>query len=264
VTHDLTTQTQTQAQAQAQTLAALHQPGRPLVLVNAWDAGSALAVVAGGGPVVATSSWSVAAAHGRADGEELPLDLVLGILACIVAAVDVPVTADLEAGFGDDPDAVAATVTAAIGVGVVGCNLEDGLHGGGVRAPAAQAERIAAARHAADAVGVPVFVNARTDLFLQTPVGDHDGALLEEALDRAEAYADAGADGIFLPGLEDAGLIAEAVKRATRPVNIMVTGGTPPLAVLADLGVARVSHGPHPYLAAMAVVEERTRTERRA
>lgn len=240
----------------ARTFAALHRAGDPLVLFNVWDAGSARAVEAGGAQAIATGSWSVAAANGLDDGEQLPLELVLANLARIVASVRLPVTIDLERGYAVEANGVARTVAAAIDAGAVACNLEDGRADGGLRRIVDQAERISQARRAADAHDLPFFVNARTDVFLQVPPADHDEVLLAAALERARAYIDAGGDGIFLPGLEAPELIAAAAEASERPLNVMVTEGTPSLSVLADLGVARVSHGPGPFLAAMRFVRD--------
>jgi 2-methylisocitrate lyase-like PEP mutase family enzyme len=223
----------------------LHLDG-PLVLFNIWDPGSAKAVAEAGAQAIATGSWSVAAANGYPDGEAMPLALALDNIARIAAACDLPLTVDLERGYDD----VGATVRGAIAAGAVGCNLEDGL-ADGMRAIEDQAARIAAARAAADAAGVPMFINARTDLFLQAAPDTHDAALVDQALQRAQAYAAAGADGVFVPGLVDASLIASLVDASPLPVNIMVLPAAPPLARLAELGVARVSHGPGPYLVAM-------------
>src|SRR5690606_15011424 len=139
-----------------------------------------------------------------------------------------------------------------------GCNLEDGLEDG-IRDIAAQAARLALARAAADAAGVRMFINARTDLFLQAPPQAHDAKLLEQAIARAHAYAAAGADGMFVPGLMDETLIDALVRASPLPVNVMVVPGLPSLARLSSLGVARVSHGPGPYLAAMRALTQAAR-----
>ncbi|MGI8901726.1 MAG: isocitrate lyase/PEP mutase family protein [Nocardioides sp.] len=243
-------------EARATAFAALHRAASPLVLFNIWDPGSARAVQAGGASAVATGSWSVAAAAGADDGEHLPFELVLANLSRIVAAVDLPVTIDLERGYGADTDAVAATVAAVIEAGAVGCNIEDGLPDGELRPASEQVERITQVRRSAEATGTPFFVNARIDAFLQPLGTPHDDVLLATAVTRAQAYSVAGADGIFLPGLTDPRLIAAAVEQCDRPVNVMVADGTPSLSELRDLGVARVSHGPGPYLAAMAFLQE--------
>lgn len=238
----------TDRSAQARRLHTLHQAARPLLLFNAWDAGSAKAVADGGADALATSSWAVAAAHGLPDGEQLPLQATLDVVARIAAACELPLTVDLERGHGDP----AAAVRHAIAAGAVGANLEDGLANGRLRPTEEQAALLAQARAAAAAAGMPAFfINARTDLFLQHSRDAHDGALTDQALARARAYADAGADGFFAPGLVDAGSIEALVRGCPLPVNLMVMPGCPPFAELAKLGVARVSHGPGPYLAAM-------------
>lgn len=235
--------------------AALHRPGKPLVLFNAWDAGSARAVAAAGAAAIATGSWSVAAAHGLSDGEALPLDLALANLGRIVAAVDLPVTVDLERGYGATPDAVGETLRRAAAAGAVGCNLEDSLADGSLRSATAQADRLRAGRAAAP----DLFINARTDIFFQRPAAAHDSAMVEAALERARVYAAAGANALFVPGLIDATLIGKLVAASPLPVNVMVGAGTPPGAALAALGVARVSHGPGPFLDAMQQVEAAAR-----
>ena len=236
----------------ARLFASLHVAGEPLVLFNAWDAGSARAVAGAGAKAIATGSWSVAAAHGCDDGERLPRALAMDNLRRIVAAVELPVTVDLERGYGDSPDAVAATVAAALEAGAVGCNLEDGIAAdGSLRAVADQAARLAAARAEAGRAGVELFVNARTDVFFQKPADAHDAAMAGAALERARAYADAGANGLFVPGLVSDALIARVAEASPLPVNIMVMPATPPRARLAELGVARISHGPGPYAGAM-------------
>jgi len=238
---------------------ALHVRGRPLVLLNIWDAGSAKAVADGGAPALATGSWSVAAAHGYADGEQLPFALALDNARRIVAAVDVPVSIDIESGYGDAPDAVAAAVRGTIQAGAVGCNLEDSFpRDGTLRTLDDQVRRIRAARAAADAAKIRYFINARTDVFFQAGVA-HDAAALDAALARARAYADAGADGLFAPGLADADLIARLAAAAPLPLNIMASAVTPPAAKLAECGVARVSHGPGPYRQAMKLLGELAR-----
>ena len=230
---------------------ALHVRGRPFVLLNIWDAGSAASVAAGGAPAIATGSWSVAAAHGFKDGEKLPLDLVFDNLRRIVAATTLPVSVDLESGYGDDPQAVAATITRAIEAGAIGCNIEDSVPAdGALRDIAAHVQRLRAARAAADAHAPRFFINARTDVFFQKGV-PHDAAAVAHALERARAYADAGADGVFAPGLADAALIEKLSSASPLPLNIMASSATPALDVLARCGVARVSHGPGPYANAM-------------
>lgn len=242
--------------SRAEAFRRLHVPGDPLVLFNAWDAGSARAVAAGGARAIATGSWSVAAAHGYEDGEQLPIALAIANLERIVRAVDLPVTIDLESGYGPRPATVAESVTRAIKAGAVGINLEDGVIGGeGLYDPPEQAARIRAARAAADRLSIPLYVNARTDIFLQAAAEHHDGVLLELATERAAAYAAAGASGLFVPGLVDAALIGRLCTVAPLPVNVMKLPALPPRESLARLGVARISHGPAPYRATMKFLE---------
>lgn len=238
----------------------LHVPGKPLVLFNIWDVGSAKAVARGGGAAIATSSWAVANANGFADGEHAPLGLVIDNLRRIVGATEIPVTIDLESGYGDTSEAVAETVRLAIDAGAVGCNIEDSFPTSGkLRGPADQCDRIRAARQTADATGIRLFINARTDVFFQRPAEEHDDAVVAEAIARARAYAEAGADGLFAPGLVDITLIADLAKASPLPLNIMVGDVASPVSVLAEHGVARVSHGPGPYLMAMKAMEEAAR-----
>jgi len=241
----------------AEQFRALHIAGKPLVLFNIWDAGSAKAVAAGGAKAIATGSWSVANANNFPDGERIPLALAIENLRRIVGATDLPVTIDLESGYGNAPEVVGETIALAIDAGAVGCNLEDSSpENGKLRETADQSARIRHARETADAANIRFFINARTDVFFQSPAGQHDFAMVTEAVERAQAYAKAGADGIFAPGLADITLIACLAKESPLPLNMMVGDATPPLRVLAEHGVARVSHGPRPYLMAMKALEE--------
>ena len=240
---------------------ALHVPGKPLVLFNIWDPGSAKAAASAGASAIATGSWSVAAANGFSDGERIPLDLVIDNLARIVRATVLPVTVDVESGYGKVAEEVAQTIRRTIEAGAVGCNLEDSFpENGKLRDLAEQVERIRHARRAADASGIPYFINARTDVFFATPPEQHDDTTLKAAIDRALAYADAGADGIFAPGLIDRAMISRLAQASSLPLNIMVGSNTPSLDVLAEAGVARVSHGAGPYLAVMKMFKEIARS----
>jgi 2-methylisocitrate lyase-like PEP mutase family enzyme len=251
----------TDQKRQAEHFRALHIPGKPLLLFNIWDAGSAKAVAAAGARAIATSSWSVANANGFSDGEQIPLALAIENLRRIIGATDLPVTMDLESGYGDAPGVVAETIALAIEAGAVGCNLEDSFPTNGkLRETVNHCERVRSARRAAEAASIRFFINARTDVFFQRPPAEHDNAMLDDAVERARAYAQAGADGIFVPGLVDTKLISRFAQSSPLPVNIMVGDGTSPLQVLAELGVARVSYGPSPYLTAMKALEERART----
>jgi len=251
-------------QKKADGFRALHLPRQPLVLFNVWDAGSARVVTLAGAFAIATGSWSVAAANGFSDGEHLPPDLVIDNLAQITRATELPVTIDIESGYGRTAEMVGRTITRTVEAGAVGCNLEDSYPDDGrLREIADQVERIRHARIAADASGIRYFINARTDIFLQGPAEAHDEAMLKAAVDRAHAYASAGADGFFAPGLVDRGLIAGLATASPLPLNIMVSDETPGLDALREAGVARVSHGPRPYLAMMKVLEELARAAMR-
>ena len=237
--------------------AALHVPGAPLVLINVWDAGSAKAVAAAGVKAIATGSASVAAANGFSDAESLPLDLAIANARRIVGAVDLPVSIDFEGGYAVAPDALASNVTLLAATGAIGCNFEDQVIGGsGMHAPEAQAARIAAIRAA---TGPDFFINARTDLFLQAPSETHDAAKVDAAIARAHAYAAAGASGFFVPGLADLELLARVCRESPLPVNFMAFPGAPDAAAVAAAGVARISHGPFPFRAAMRAVEDAAR-----
>jgi 2-methylisocitrate lyase-like PEP mutase family enzyme len=243
----------------AQRFAALHKPGDPLLLPNAWDAGSAVAIAAAGAKAIATTSagiaWSLGLSdgvppdggngggNGGSNGKGLDAETVAAVVARIVAAVDVPVSADIEAGYAD----VAATMAAVTAAGAVGVNLEDRISDGVLRDPAGQAERIAGARSAAPGT----WINARTDVFLG---GSGD---LAEALDRAAAYAEAGADSLFVPGLTDPGSLATLAK-GPLPVAIMVWPGAPAVAELAAAGVVRISLGAAITQAAYALAARAT------
>ncbi|MFF3466777.1 isocitrate lyase/phosphoenolpyruvate mutase family protein [Streptomyces sp. NPDC002619] len=235
---------------------ALHIPGRPLVLANAWDALSARLAEDAGGAAVATTSAGLAWALGAPDGDRLERDAALDAVARIAAAVRVPVSADIESGYAKDPAGVADTVRAVLATGAVGVNIEDASYQEGtgpLRPVAEQAERIAAAREAADAAGVPLFVNARIDTFLRGAGG------VDATLERAAAYRAAGADGIFAPGAVDPETVKALADGIDGPLNVMVGPGAPAVAELAALGVARVSAGSGLAQAAYAVVRRAAR-----
>jgi 2-methylisocitrate lyase-like PEP mutase family enzyme len=238
----------------------LHVPGKPLILFNIWDAGSAKAVANAGAMAIATGSWSVAHANGFEDGELVPLPLAIDNLRRIVAATDLPVTVDLESGYGERPEMVGGTIGLAIEVGAIGCNLEDSFPANGkLREIVDQCARIRRGREVAEAAGIRFFINARTDVFFQRPPEEHNEGMIGEAIERARAYAEAGADGIFAPGLTDIVLIARLREASPLPLNIMIGDASPSVRALAQHGVARVSHGPSPYLLATKILEEAAR-----
>ncbi|MFC0553527.1 isocitrate lyase/phosphoenolpyruvate mutase family protein [Planotetraspora thailandica] len=231
---------------------ALHTAGRPLVLPNIWDVAGARIVEDAGASAIATTSAGVSWGLGAADGDELDRDLALHLIARVVAAVDVPVTADIESGYADHSEGVAETVQGVLAAGAVGVNLEDAHHRGPtpLRPAPEQAERIVAARQAAGSAAL--FINARIDTYLLS-AGDPT-ARLRETLSRAEVYLAAGADGIFVPGVTDPQIISALVEGVAAPVNVLAGPGAPAVAELAALGVARVSLGSSIAEAAYAVV----------
>jgi methylisocitrate lyase len=248
----------------AEQFQALHVPGKPLILFNIWDAGSAKAVTAAGARAIATGSWSVAGANGFEDGEQLPRAVALDNLQRIVKATDLPVTVDLESGYGDTAAQVGETIALAIAAGAIGCNLEDSYPKDGTLRPVDEAvERVRSARLAAEKANVPFFINARTDVFFQREPEQHDDAMVEEALERGRAYAEAGGSGLFVPGLIDIARIKRIAGASPLPVNSMIGSKTPSVVPLAATGVARVSHGPGPYLLAMKALEEAARNAMR-
>jgi 2-methylisocitrate lyase-like PEP mutase family enzyme len=242
----------------AERLRSLHRPGSPLVLVNAWDAASARVVASVGAPAVATSSAAMAWALGYRDGEGVPLEGFNEALARIVAVVDVPVTVDIEAGFGTSPAAVASTVRKVVAAGAVGVNLEDRVlpqpgPKGELHSIPDQQVRIRAARAAAEAMGIPLVINARTDVYLEE-IGE-PSTRLAHAAERGAAYLAAGADCVFVPGPREAAAIGEVCKAIDGPVNILAVPGTPPVPELANLGAARVSLGSWPSRSVLGLLQ---------
>lgn len=235
----------------------LHLPGNPLVIFNAWDAGSANTVATAGAAAIGTGSWSVAAAHGEDDGEHLNPEAVLANARRIVAATDLPVTVDAESGYGAGPDEVALFMQKLQRTGAVGTNLEDSLPGTvTLRETVDQVGRLRAVR---EAVGEAFFINARTDVFFTGSGAEEHESLIPKALDRAQAYAEAGANGIFVPGLAEPALIGKFTASSPLPVNVMLMSAGGNHQELAQLGVARISYGPYPYLHAMKALEEAAR-----
>jgi 2-methylisocitrate lyase-like PEP mutase family enzyme len=228
----------------ARQLRRLHHDPKVLVLVNVWDVASARTIAAlPGCRAVATASWSIAASLGVPDHEWLTRDEMLAVAGRIAAAVDLPVTADLESGYGATAADVGETIARAIAAGIVGCNLEDRER------PLEEATaRVEAARDRADAEGVAFVLNARLDMPIATTEE------IDEAVTRARAYLDAGADCIFPITIRDVAVLEEFVSRVAAPVNAFGVPGGPSVAELAALGVARVSFGPGPQGAALAAL----------
>lgn len=233
---------------------------RPLVLPNAWDAASARVIELAGAPAIASTSAGVSWALGRPDGQRLDRDEMIEVIRRMVRAVTLPVTADIEGGYGSGSTAdVAETVRAVIGAGAVGINLEDspGSDGQVLLAPERQAERIEAARAAARPTGVDLVINARTDVYLFQAVPPE--ARFDETVRRARLYRSAGADCVFVPGLADADAIAALVRATEGPLNVMAGPGAPTTKQLGKLGVARVSVGPAIAQAALAATQRAAR-----
>src|SRR6266516_1088552 len=209
----------------AERLLALHDVRRPLVLVNAWDVASALVVQRSGLPAIATSSSAVASAAGYPDGERIPAAEMLAVVARIVAHVSVPVTADLEAGYADDPQGVADVARQLLETGAVGLNLEDGIDPatGVLRSVDAAVERIHAVCEVGQEHDVPLVINARTDVFLEMSGPPDD--LLDEAIARLAAYRDAGADCLFPIGLRERDAVRRLAGELRHPVNVLAGPG---------------------------------------
>jgi 2-methylisocitrate lyase-like PEP mutase family enzyme len=226
----------------ARRFARLHEKGM-LILPNAWDAGSAVIIGSTGAAAIATTSGGVAWSTGRPDGQDLTREQMIGRVKSIVDAVDLPVTADVEGGYGPSADDVAATVEAAVAAGVVGVNIEDSRAAGGPLFSASeQAARLKAGSETAAAAGLPeLVINARTDIFLYA-IGKEEERLAE-VIGRAEAYAAAGATSLFVPGLLDLAILEQLVKSTPLPINAMAGPGAPSIADLERVGVRRVSLG---------------------
>ena len=235
--------------------AALHVPGNPVVLYNIWDPGSAIAVAAAGASALATGSHPVGDASGYGDAHKVPLDYVFDNARRIMAAVDLPLSVDFEGAYSSDPDEGAANVARLAATGAVGCNFEDQVVGGqGIHPLDVQVERIRAIRRA---VGDAFFINARTDLMIKNDA--RDDALLAEVIERGKAFADAGANGFFVPRIADPRHIERVVREVPLPLNAIAFPGAPPKAEWAAAGVARISHGPFPHRALMKQLEDAAR-----
>lgn len=248
---------QTEQAMKAELFRAMHSGPRLLLLPNAWDAISARIVVAAGLHAIATTSGGVAWALGYADGEAAPWDEVVAATARIARAVPAPVTADIETGYGDTPQAVARSIRDIIAAGAVGVNLEDGLRSGApapIRTIEDAAARIRAAREAASEAGVPIVINARTDLYIKH-VGD-EAWRFDEAVARARAYLAAGADCFYPIALHDMATLGRLCRAVAAPVNINVRAGLPSVAELEALGVRRASTATALPLMAMGTLRQ--------
>lgn len=239
----------------AHTFQALHHAERGFLLPNAWDAASARIFEAAGFPALGTTSAGIAYARGRRDGQNLTRAEMCREVANIVDVVGVPVNADIEAGYGDSPANVARSVAEFVAVGAVGLNLEDatGRPQEPLYALEDQQRRLAAARRAADATGLPIYLNARTDTYL-SGFGQSDEARLAETIRRGRAYLEAGADSLFVPLLTDPATIRRLRQELGGPVTVMAFPGAPSVPTLLDAGATRVSLGQGAMLAALGQI----------
>lgn len=246
--------TQAELRTKAETLRGLHDKPNILVLPNVWDLASARLVEIAGFPALATTSSGIAFSLGYPDGEKISREIMIDVCGRIARRASVPVSADIEAGYGPDPKDTEETVRLCLEAGIVGGNIEDGTHD---RARPlwpldVAVGRIHAARRAADAAGVPFVINARTDHYLAG--GKLDAAGFEETVRRARAYREAGADCIFIPGLTDRETIGRLVQAIGGPINILARPNGPSVPELKALGVARVSVGGMLMLATLGLV----------
>ncbi|HEY9180433.1 MAG TPA: isocitrate lyase/phosphoenolpyruvate mutase family protein [Candidatus Baltobacteraceae bacterium] len=225
----------------ARTLRALHRPGDPVVFFNAWDAVSARILEKLGVPAIATSSAAIAWAEGFADGQHISRERMLAGVERVTSAVRVPVTADAEGAYGLEVQDAAQTARGVIDAGAVGLNFEDAVTGG-VDDIGHMCARIAAMAETGQQLGVPLLINARTDVFLDR-IGPDDAWRLNEAIERGKRFLQAGAACIFVPGVSDERTIEALAKEIHGPLNVLANASTPPVRRLAELGVARVSVG---------------------
>ena len=242
--------------AKAEAFCAMHVGSRILVLPNAWDAMSARVIEEAGARAIATTSAGVAFSVGYPDGEAMPRDEMIAAIARIARVVTVPVSADIESGFAHDAREVAETVRRVVEAGAAGINLEDQIHDGSKSLYDLEiaVERIRAAREAANSSGIPIVINARTDVYLLA-IGE-ENARFDHAVRRANAYRSAGADCAFIPRVIKPADIARIVAALEGPLNLLASPGIPPVPELERIGVARLSVGTSPTLAAMGAIRK--------
>lgn len=239
------------------TFKALHEQKNPLILYNCWDVASAKAIEQAGSQAIATSSFSMADAWGYSDGEQLPFEQVLWMISRMADHVSLPLTVDIEGGYAVNEDVLASNMERLFQLDICGINFEDQK----VNHPEdelwdtiEQSSRIRMIQQVAAKLQKKVFINARTDIFFKSTKPSLD--LVNEAIERTCAYAEAGADGIFIPGLTDPSLISHFVQRSPLPVNVMVMDGMIPLIELQELGVKRISYGPHSYFRTQQILKQ--------
>jgi len=237
----------------------LHRGPKLLTLPNVWEVAGARVFEEAGFDAIGTTSRGVAASHGYPDGEAMAREEMLAVVKRIADSVSIPVTADMEAGYGATPEAVAQTAAGVIDAGAVGINVEDGRNIMGDRTGAQladlalQIEKLRAIRDTAATMSVPIVINARTDVFW-LEVGEPEDRLAH-AVERGNAYVEAGADCLFVPGVKDRDMIARLVDELNGPINVLAVKGSPPIRELEEIGVARVSLGSGPYRATLALLK---------
>ncbi|UTR10203.1 isocitrate lyase/phosphoenolpyruvate mutase family protein [Evansella sp. LMS18] len=234
----------------------MHHQGHPFVLPNAWDVISAKAFEKSGFKAVGTTSAGIALAHGYQDGEKIPIERVIYMLERIVSAVDIPVSADIEAGYGKTATEVLETIRQIIDAGIVGINLEDGIsfEGNPLSDIHIHQEKIRAIKDLSASLSKPLFVNARTDIYWLN-IGEEEDRF-ELAIERVKAYEKAGADCIFVPGLTNRTEIEKLRKEITRPINLLVSPDLPDLKELSRIGIDRVSTGSAPFRSAISMIKK--------
>jgi 2-methylisocitrate lyase-like PEP mutase family enzyme len=238
----------------------LHDQENPLMLYNCWDVASAKAIEKAGSKAVATSSYAMAEAWGFSDGEQFSFEQILWFISRIAEQVSVPLTVDIEGGYAMDDATLANNMEQLLQLDICGINFEDQI----VNHPHQelwdiheQSHRIRIIQQVAAKLNKRVFINARTDIFFKDT--KHSVDLVNEAIERAYAYADAGAEGIFIPGLYDRNLIEQFVQKSPLPVNVMVIDGMLSNHALKEIGVKRISYGPHSYFQANHNLQENAR-----
>ena len=242
--------------AKADAFRSMHHAPPMLVLPNAWDAVTARLFVQAGARAIATTSAGIAATLGYADGQNVPRELMMQAIARIANAVSVPVTADIESGYADSPKGLGESIRAVINAGAIGVNLEDAAEDSSqpLFALEEQIERIRAAREAADDVNIPVVINARTDVYLEK-VGE-PATRFAETVRRLNAYHEAGADCLFVPGITDTPTLTQLFQSVVGPLNVLAGPGMPPVADLQRIGIARLSVGSAIMRATLAVARD--------
>ncbi|MBC2192269.1 isocitrate lyase/phosphoenolpyruvate mutase family protein [Listeria sp. FSL L7-0229] len=238
-------------------LKSLHELPTPLILYNCWDVASARAIQQGGAPVIATSSYAIAESLGVVDGEHLTFDEMLFVITRIAMNVNLPLTVDIESGYASDLEELAQNIKRLLAIGVCGMNLEDQLIGSTnptLCNTEEQCDKIKTIKETAAKMSTDIFVNTRTDVFFQGREETED--LVEEAINRAEAYKAAGADAIFIPGLLSPKLIRAFVEKSPLPVNVMMMDGMLSSAELQKIGVKRISYGPFGFFRANLAIQQ--------